>query len=312
MNIIVTGGLGFVGCHLVENLSTKNNQITILSKTKTKISNIKSLNKNLKINFLDITKKKLLEKNIETINPDLIIHLAGQTSHSKSFENPLYDIDINSKSTLRILETVRKMNKNCKFILGSTFVVIGKPNKLPVNENSSANPSTIYGANRLLSEHYCKIYHDLYGIDTKIFRITNSYGPKEQVIPTKNAINYLIHRAFQGKDITIYDNGKFFRDLIYVSDVISGIKSIMSKGKSGNIYWISSGKKTWFYELGNLLESYTNAKVKYIKSPKYTSKVDVGNFIVNNSKLKKLDWKPKISLSKGIELTLKYFQNLKN
>jgi len=60
------------------------------------------------------------------------------------------------------------------------------------------------------------------------------------------------------------------------------------------------------------LESYTNAKVKYIKSPKYTSKVDVGNFIVNNSKLKKLDWKPKISLSKGIELTLKYFQNLKN
>ena len=312
MNIIITGGLGFIGSHLVQNLISKNNQITILSKSKKKISNIRSFHKNLKINYLDITKKNLLEKNIEIINPDLIIHLAGQTSHSQSFENPLYDIDINSKSTLRILETVRKMNKNCKFILGSTFVVIGKPNKLPVNENSITNPTTIYGANRLLSEHYCKIYHDLYGIDTRIFRITNSFGPNEQVIPTKNAVNYLIYRAFQGKDITIYDNGKFFRDLIYVSDVISGIKTIMRKGKSGNIYWISSGKKTWFHELGNLLESYTNAKVKYIKSPKYTSKVDVGNFIVNNSKLQRLGWKPKIPVSKGIELTLKYFKNLKN
>ena len=307
MNIIITGGLGFIGSHLVQNLISKNNQITILSKSKKKISNIRSFQKNLKINYLDITKKNLLEKNIEIINPDLIIHLAGQTSHSQSFENPLYDIDINSKSTLRILETVRKMNKNCKFILGSTFVVIGKPNKLPVNENSITNPTTIYGANRLLSEHYCKIYHDLYGINTNVFRITNSYGPREQIIPNKNAVNFLIHKAFKKEKISIYNKGEFFRDLIYVDDVISGINIIIKKGKSGELYWISSGNKTWFKKFAETLQKVTKCEIDYPKTPNYTKKVDVGNFVVNNSKLKKLGWRPKITINEGIQKTLEFF-----
>lgn len=311
MNIIITGGLGFVGSHLVQDLSKKNNKITIFTKSRKKISNISSVHKNVKINILDITKQILLEKNIEQCKPDLIIHLAGQTSHSKSFEKPVYDINVNSKSTLIILEKLRKMKKSCKFILGSTFVVIGKPIQLPVNEESPCNPTSLYGAHRLLSEHYCKIYHELYGMDTKIFRITNSFGPKEQVVPTKNAINYLIHMAFQGKDITIYNDGKFFRDLIYISDVVSGINTIMKKGKSGNLYWISSGKKMWFYKLGNLLTKHTGTKVMFTPTPKYTKKVDVGNFIVSNAKLQKLGWKPKISIELGITKTLDYFSSKK-
>jgi len=311
MNIIITGGLGFVGSHLAENLC-KRNKITIFTKNKKKISNILQFRNEIKIKIVDITKQISLERNIEQVNPDLIIHLAGQTSHSKSFENPINDIDANAKSTLLILEKLRKMKKSCKFILGSTFVVIGKPLKLPITEKSLCNPTSLYGANRLLSEHYCKIYHELYGINTKIFRITNSFGPREQVIPGKNAVNYLIYRAFKGENISIFDQGKFFRDLIYISDVISGITTIMKKGKAGNIYWISSGRKTWFYQLGNILENMTKAKVTYIKSPTYTKKVDVGNFVVSNKKLKKLGWKPKVDLKTSIQNTIEFFQLAKH
>jgi nucleoside-diphosphate-sugar epimerase len=240
--------------------------------------------------------------------PDVIIHLAGITSHSKSFEKPFDDIDQNAKSTLFILEKLRQMNHKCRFVLGSSFIVVGKPDKLPVDEKTPCWPTTIYGTNRLASEHYCKIYHEVYGLDTVIFRITNSFGPREQVIPTKNAVNFLIHEAFKGNELTIFKKGKFFRDLIYISDVISGIKTIMTKGKSGDLYWISSGKKTWFYQLGELLEQLTEAKVKFVKTPKYTKKVDVGNFVVNNSKLKSLGWKPKVNLNAGIEKTLEYFK----
>ena len=200
------------------------------------------------------------------------------------------------------------MNHKCRFVLGSSFIVVGKPDKLPVDEKTPCWPTTIYGTNRLASEHYCKIYHEVYGLDTVIFRITNSFGPREQVIPTKNAVNFLIHEAFKGNELTIFKKGKFFRDLIYVSDVISGIKTIMTKGKSGDLYWISSGKKTWFYQLGELLEQLTDAKVKFVKTPKYTKKVDVGNFVVSNSKLKSLGWKPKVSLNQGIKETLEYFK----
>jgi len=311
MKIIITGGLGFIGSHLCDLLAKQNHQIILISKSFSKKANITNTSKNVKIEKLDVTNYSKLGTFLEKIKPDVIVHLAGNTSHSASFEKPMSDIDVNAKSTLFILEKIRQVNKKCKFILGSTFIVIGKPKKLPVNENSTCNPTTIYGANRLLSEHYCNIYHEVYGLDTLTFRITNSFGPREQVISTKNAVNFLIHEAFLGKTVTIFKKGNFFRDIIYVSDVISGIKTIMKKGKSGELYWISSGKKIWFYELGKLLEKLTDAKVKFVKEPNYTKKVDVGNFVVDNSKLRALGWKPKINLNQGIKETLEYFKSEK-
>ncbi len=307
MKIMITGGAGFVGSHLAEYLLKKRHKIVIC--TKTSVKNVDSIREKIELEKIDVTNYAKLEKFIIKKKPDVIIHLAGNTSHSKSFESPFNDLDSNTKSTLNILEIIRKTLPKCKFILGSTFVVIGKPNKLPVNEQTPCNPTTMYGVNRLSSEYYTKIYNQVYGLNTNIFRITNSFGPREQIIPNKNAINYLIYKGFKGENITIYNNGKFFRDLIYISDVVSAINKIMTKGKQGELYWISSSKKTWFYEIGNTLEKLTNAKTKYVKPPKYTKKVDVGNFVVSNLKMRSLGWKPKISVKVGIEKTLKYFKD---
>ena len=308
---MITGGMGFIGSHLSEELLVEKHNLVILTKSFFKKQNITNISKKIKVEKIDVTDFKKLGKSIQKNKPDVIIHLAGQTSHLQSFENPLKDIDSNAKSTLFILEEIRKKKLKCRFILGSTFVVIGRPQKLPVDERTPCWPTMIYGANRLASEHYCKIYHEVYGLDTLTFRITNSFGPREQVVSTKNAVNFLIHEAFLGKTVTIFKKGNFFRDIIYVSDVISGIKTIMKKGKSGELYWISSGKKIWFYELGKLLEKLTDAKVKFVKEPNYTKKVDVGNFVVDNSKLRALGWKPKINLNQGIKETLKYFKSEK-
>jgi len=309
LRLLITGGLGFIGSHLVDSLSKKNYKIKILTKTLSKKDNIKNPSNNVQIEKIDLVNFKKLGQIIEKFKPDIIIHLAGNTSHSKSFEKPLEDIESNAKTTLFMLEKIRELRLSCKFVLGSTFIVIGKPKKLPVTENTPCNPTTIYGTNRLASEHYCKIYHDVYGIDTVVFRITNSFGPREQIIPSKNAINYLIHNAFKGNTVTLYNRGKFFRDLIYVSDVVSGIKTILNKGKSGELYWISSGRKIWFYELANLLGKLTNCKVKFVATPRYTKKTDVGNFVVDNSKLRKLGWAPKTSVEIGIKKTLEFFES---
>ena len=309
LKLLITGGLGFVGSHLVDSLVKKNHKIMILTKTLSKKKNIKKSAKKIQIEKIDLTNFQELGKIIEKFKPDVIIHLAGNASHSKSFENPLKDIDSNAKTTLFMLEKIRKLNTQCKFILGSTFIVIGKPKKLPVNENTPCNPTTIYGTNRLSSEYFCKIYHEVYGLHTNIFRITNSYGPREQIIPKKNAVNFLIYKSFKKEEISIYNQGKFFRDFIYIDDVISGINIILKKGKSGELYWISSGKRTWFYEFGDILEKTTGCKVKYSETPVYTKKVDVGNFVVSNSKLRKLGWSPKISVDVGVKKTLKFFQS---
>ena len=308
---MITGGMGFIGSHLCEQLLMEKHDLVVLTKSFLKKHNIANISKKIKVEKIDVTNFKKLGQSIQKNKPNVIIHLAGQTSHSQSFKQPLNDIDSNAKSTLFILEEIRKSKLKCRFILGSTFIVIGRPQKIPIDEKTPCWPTTVYGANRLASEHYCKIYHEVYGLDTVTFRITNSFGPREQVISTKNAVNFLIYEAFKGNIITIFKKGKFFRDLIYISDVISGIKTIMKKGKSGELYWISSGKKIWFYELAKLLEKLTNAKVKFVKTPNYTKKVDVGNFVVNNSKLRSLGWKPKVNLDQGIKETLEYFKSQK-
>ncbi len=310
MKIMITGGTGFVGSHLAESL-LNNNEIMVVTKSDSKQNNLTNILSQITLKYIDITDYKKFGETINEFSPEMIVHLAGETSHSLSFENPLENIDTNTKSTLFILEKIRQMNHNCKLILGSTFVVIGKPLELPVNEESQCNPTTIYGANRLTSEYYCKIYENVYGIDSRIFRITNSFGPREQITPKKNAVNYLIYNAFKEKEVTIYNQGQFFRDLIYIHDVVSGINSIIKNGKKGNLYWISLFKKTWFYELADWLKDLSGANIKYVESPNYTKKVDVGNFIADNSKLKSLGWKPKFSVKEGIEKTFEYFESLK-
>lgn len=307
MKIMITGGAGFIGSHLCDEFLKDNHQVIVLTRNESNLDNISHILDRITLEQVDVTDFTRLGNSIEKNKPDVIIHLAGETSHSKSFENPLYDVDVNTKSTLFILEKIRTLNLKCRFILGSTFIVIGRPDKLPVTEGTSCNPTTIYGANRLASEHYCIIYKNVYGIDALVFRITNSFGPREQYVANKNAINFLIYKAFKGEEITIFDKGNFFRDIIYVSDVVSAIKTIMQKGQSGNIYWISSATKTWFYDLGDWLKELTNSQVKYVESPQYTKKVDVGNFLVDNSKLISLGWSIKTPIKEGIRKTLDYF-----
>jgi len=308
VKILVTGGAGFVGSHLCDSLISAGHQVIIFVRDPNKNQNIQHILDKMTIENVDVTNSTLLEEKILEIKPNVIFHLAGQTSHKLSFDNPFYDLDANTKSTLTILETLRKAKFDCRFILGSTFVVIGRPQSLPITETSQCNPTSIYGANRLTSEYYCKIFNQLYDLDTLIFRITNSFGPREQSLtPTKNAINFLIYHAFKGEEITIYNEGKFFRDVIYIDDVISALNILMNKGKKGELYWISSNKKTWFHKIGKIIEDKTNGNVIYGDATEYNKKVDVGNFLVDNSKLKSLGWNPKISIEDGILKTIESF-----
>ena len=308
---MITGGAGFIGSHLCDELIKDHHEIIVLVRDDAKRQNIEQVLTKIQVEYVDITNFADLENSIEKNKPDIIFHLAGETSHKKSFECPMHDVDVNTKATLCILEKIRSLNLKCRFILGSTFIVIGRPETLPIDEQTPCNPTTIYGANRLASEHYCKIYHTVYGLDTVTFRITNSFGPREQYeTPTKNAVNYLIYKAFKKDEVTIYNKGEFFRDLIYISDVIAGLKTIMSKGKPGNLYWIAGGQKIWFKEFGKWLEELTGCQVRYVDPPKYTEKVDVGNFLVNNSKLKSLGWEVKVPVRDGIQRTFEYFKSI--
>jgi len=311
LKILVIGGMGFVGSHLSEEFVNTGHSVVIASRSKKKIRNIANIIDHVKIEYGDITNYKWLETIILKHKPDVIFHLAGQLTHYEAFENPLYDVDVNSKTTLVILETLRKMEKPCRLILGSTFWVVGKPKTLPINEETPCNPLNLYAADRLASEHYCRIYNRVYGLDALVMRLTNTFGPREQYNnPRKAALNYLLYKGFKGETVPIYDEGKFFRDYIYISDIVSAAKAIMEKGKSGEIYFVGTNTPTWFYDIGKWIEELTPGKVVYVESPEYHKKIDVGNIVVDNTKLKKLGWNWKVPVKEGLKKTLEYYQRL--
>jgi len=306
--ILITGGLGFLGSNLAATLIERD-KVTLVSKGVSKMSNISDIAGKVNIDILDITRSDLLRDLVLTYKPDVIFHLAGQLTSYESFENPLYDVDVNSKTTLVILEAIRELKNTCRLILGSTFWVVGKPDKLPVNEETPCKPQNIYAANRLASENYCSIYHSVYDLDTVVMRLTNTFGIKEQYANKKKAaLNNLLYMAMNGENVPIYNKGNFFRDYIYISDVVSAAEAIMDKGRSGECYFVGTGIKTWFYDIGKWLNELTGCTTVNVNPPEYHKRIDVGNIVVDNNKLKGLGWDYKVSVKEGLIKTLDYYK----
>jgi UDP-glucose 4-epimerase len=309
--VLITGGLGFIGSNLAEDLVKSGYQVILLSRTNRKIRNVATVIDKVKIEYGDITHFNWLEEIILKHQPNVVFHLAGQLTSYESFEKPLYDVDVNSKSTIVLLEAIRKLEKPCRFILGSTFWVVGRPRSFQINEETPCHPLNVYAANRLASEHYCRIYNTVYYLDTLVMRLTNTFGIKEQFKnPRKAALNYLIYRGYKGQTIPIYDEGNFVRDYIYVSDVSSAAKALMKKGKTGECYFIGTGVKTWFYEIGRWIEELTSGKVAYVESPDFHKRINVGSIVVDNTKIRSLGWNWKVSVKDGIKKTLDYYEEI--
>lgn len=307
--VLITGGLGFVGSNLAEDLVKKDYQVVLVSRSGHKLQNIASIVNRVKLEYGDVTDFNWIGETILKHKPDVIFHLAGQLTSYESFEKPLYDVDVNSKSTIAMLEAVRRLKTPCRFILGSTFWVVGRSKNVPINEETPCDPLNIYAANRLASEHYCKIYNAVYDMDTLVLRLTNTFGIKEQYDnPKKAALNGLIYKGYTGQTIPIYDEGKFFRDYLYISDVVSAAEVIMEKGKAAECYFAGSGIKTWFYEISRWLEELTKGKVVYVKSPDYHKRINVGNIVVDNTKIRSLGWNCEVSVKEGIKKTLEYYK----
>lgn len=306
--ILITGGLGFIGSHLAESLVNNGDKVILVSRSKLKEQNIAGFADKVIVEYVDVSHQAEMEALVLKYKPTVIFHLAGQPTSYGSFENPLYDLDANARSTLVLLEAIRKLDNPCKFILASTFWVVGKPERLPITEKTPCHPRNLYAANRLSSEHYCRIYSDVYGIDAVVMRLSNIYGARDQYDNSKkSALNRLLYQGYKGIPITIYrDNTK--RDYVYVSDVVSAAQIIALKGKAGECYLVATGKSVSFFDIGAEISKLTRTAVTYIEPPEFHKKIDIGEITIDSSKLKALGWEAKVSLEEGMKRTLDHYK----
>ena len=298
--IIITGGLGFIGTKLIQEIKEEY-KIFVLDNSPKKINfrGIKKIKCDL-TNFKDLKKIKIKDV-------DVIIHLAGQSSGPKSYEIPETDLKLNLMSTINIINFARKNNIK-KIIFSSTFTVYGNNKKKKLNENENCNPQSFYAISKYSSERYLIKLSEKYGINWKILRFFNVYGPGQDLSRTDQGIVSIFLDLIRNKNkIKVNGSLKRFRDLIYIDDVIQALTLVLADKKNKNqIYNVGTGKKTTVRKLIQLI-SKLYEKEKYLKVlVSNPTPGDILGCYADQKKIKKdLKFKAKIDLKQG----LKFFKD---
>ena len=311
MNILVTGGLGFIGSNFI--------LFTLKNYPKIKITNVDACLTGSNLMNLDEIKKskkyKFVKSNINNqkiINQlvsknDLIVNFAAESHVDRSISNPKPFINSNINGTHTILESIRKYDK--KLIQISTDEVYGSLKEGSADENFSLNPSSPYASSKASADLLAKSYHITYGCDIKITRCTNNYGPRqflEKLIPK------VIINANNNKPIPVFGNGKNIRDWIYVLDHCTAIQKVIEKGKSGEIYNIAGKNEINNNMIIKIILKSINKPLNLMKYVKDRPGHDF-RYSLDSTKIeKKLNWKPEYSFEKGIKETISWYLNNKS
>ena len=305
MKVLIIGGLGFIGSQLARKYVEDGAYVTIYSRSKKRIANIKNIGDKVTLIIKDL---KYIDTEVKDF--DYIFNLAGSTDNYSIMEgDPYGDINLNCVNTISLLEACKKYNRNARIIFASTFFVNGHAEKLPVGPESKCMPLGLYGATRLAAEHFCHIYNNIFDLNVIITRFCNVFGILEMGDNKKKAgFNYMINQAVLGNELNLYDNGDFYRDYIYVTDVIDACQLIALKGKLNNVYYVGRGEFIKFKQLIDIIVEHTGVKVNPIEPPDFHKRVGMKDFVADVSELKKLGWEPKVSLIQGIKMTIDFYR----
>ncbi|WP_373478953.1 NAD-dependent epimerase/dehydratase family protein [Geminocystis sp.] len=255
--IVITGGLGFIGSNLAIRLVKLGADVTLVDSMIPdyggNLFNIEPIKDQVKINFSDVREPYSLEYLIK--NQDYLFNLAGQVSHIDSMNDPLTDLDINTKAQVFILEACRKFNPTIRVIFASTRQLYGKPQYLPVDERHPLYPTDVNGINNMAGEWYHTLYHNIYDLNTVSLRLTNTYGPRQLLKHDQQGfIGVFVRGIIQGEKIRIFGDGQQIRDMNYVDDVVEALLRAGAKQECfGQVYNLGGSEPINLLNLVKLL-----------------------------------------------------------
>jgi dTDP-glucose 4,6-dehydratase len=313
-NIVVTGGLGFIGSNLIQLLLKKKYKVINVDKITYSSSfyNTSSFKKNYIFCRCDLNDKKKLNSIFTKYKPIGIFNLAAETHVDRSIDDPKAFIDSNIVGVYNLLECFRKYvlkNKKARLVHISTDEVYGDILQGRSNEKHSYKPSSPYAASKASSDHLVYSYVRTFKIPALITNCSNNYGPKQH--PEK-LIPKLIYNILNNKPLPIYGNGLNSREWIFVDDHCEALLTVFKKGVNGEFYNIGSNKnlnniqicKTLLKISKNLTGPMHNVKIKFVKDrPGHDFR-----YALNSNKIKKkLKWTPKITFENGIKKTFQWY-----
>ena len=308
--IIITGGAGFIGSHLADKLVNEGEQVVIIDNLYS--GRLSYINPKAKFYLADI-REDIIDKIFEIEKPDIVYHLAAQMSVPFSVENPIFDMDVNIKGLLNLLQcSVKHQIK--KFVFSSSGgAIYGETDDYPTTEMTQPEPFSPYAIAKYTSEHYLSFYKKQHGLDYVVLRFANVYGPRQVSAHESGVVTIFVQNVLQGKPVKIYSyphqSGGMYRDYVFVADVVSALSKSRSYAGT-DIFNVGTGKPTSTLELFEYIKELSGKSVEHSFGPPRQG--DLTRNCLNIDKSKSvLGWEPQYDIKKGLESTLEYFRNLK-
>ena len=300
---LVTGGAGFIGSHLVDELLNSGRRVIVVDDLSS--GQLKNINSNCVFMHGDIT-SDALDSIFEKEKPSLVFHLAAQSSVAISSDKPLLDASTNILGTLKIAENCYKHSVK-KLIYSSTGgAIYGEPPELPVDESTAPRPISNYGVSKFQGEQFIELYHKLHNVNYCILRYANVYGPRQDGNGEAGVIPIFATLIQDGKQPTIFGTGEQKRDFISVHDVVRANMLAISNGKNST-YNIGSSVMYSVNQIYDLIKDHYGFTKEALTGAPRTG--DVFEISLDYAKAKKeLEWEPEIDFENGLQETLQYIQ----
>lgn len=292
MNVLITGGAGFIGSHLTDAL-VADHAVTVLDDFSS--GSRENLHPSATVVEGDIRDERRLNELVR--DAEVVFHQAASVSVARSISNPTESHAINVDATLSLLEAARKHDARC--VLASSAAIYGQPEEVPIRETESKTPESPYGIEKLSLDHYARVYNDLYGLETVALRYFNIYGPRQTAGDYSGVISVFLDQVRNGEPITVHGNGSQTRDFVHVSDVVQANLLAMSTENVGEAYNIATGRPVTIEVLARMVRRATDADSEIVYTSKRDGDIDesCGNIEKGRSQL---GYEPTVTLEDGL------------
>lgn len=290
---LVTGGAGFIGSHLVDRLIT-DCEVTVYDDFSAGDS--RHVHEEASVVHADVRNGNQLTDAVT--EADVVFHEAAQVSVQQSVSDPKGSHEVNVEPTLTILEAAR--DANTRLVLASSAAIYGHPEYLPIDENHPKEPTSPYGLEKLTADHYCRLYHELYDVETVALRYFNAYGPRQQGGDYSGVISIFRDQALADDDITVEGDGEQTRDFVHVDDIVqANILAATNDDAVGEAFNIGTGNSITIRELAEIIRSVTDSNSDIVHVAPREADIDRSEAAIDKAQ-DVFGFEPKYSVAEGL------------